>query len=1332
MKNIFNSKILRGCLIFASFAGIFAAILFLLPAQFSSEAQIKRDAEKTKSGEQNLENYDIRQDKNAYEFVSKVRREAETTASAKAERIEKSVRAENELRERVPALKIEYNKEITTPEVITPDEMQGEAYLTGASQKKRAEILREFVSRNNDLIGMESEQVSQLKVTADYTNPEENLSFARLEQEIGGVPVFRGEVKAGFTEDGKIIRIINNLAPGMDYENLSRDFGDAAQAVRFAAENVDYKIKESETARNNAVSNDKKIVFGAGDWATTAEKIYFPIEAGVMRTAWRVLIWKDESAYYVIVDAETGKVLWRKNIVEDQTQTATYNVYTNPNSMLNVADSPAPLSPGPIDPSLGTQGAILTKNNITLIGNELPYSFNNLGWLTDGTNTTDGNNVEAGLDLSTPDGVDSSVTGANRVFSSNWNPPPGNPVPGDEQTSIEAQNGAAIQMFYIMNRYHDEMYRLGFTEQAGNFQNDNFGRGGAGGDRISAEGQDYSGTNNAGFGTAADGVRGKMQMYIFTGANPKRDGTTDAQIIIHEATHGTSNRLHGNANGLNTQMSRAMGEGWSDFYAHAMLSKASDPLDGIYAIGSYVLLNGYGVIGNANYFYGIRRFPKAIMSATGGINNRPFNPLTFADIDNTKIDVSDGAFPAMTGPHISSAADQVHAAGEIWSSVLWEVRAKYIRRLGFAVGNRRILQHVTDAMKISPLNPTFLQARDAIIAVAATSSRADREDVLSGFAIRGMGFSASIQSTAPFRVTEAFDMPNVEVAEPGFSVSDAPGNNNTFPEPGENVLLTVPVTNSTGETINDVLVNVGGANVSYGNIADKQIVIKQIAYKIPNGIACGSFLTINISIRSSVGTRSETRKIRLGKLAGNLSSVFENTTPITIPDKGAATPYPSTINVSGLSGNKNIKIELTDISHTWVGDVDFLLEAPNGKSFIILSDAFGNTDAEPPATVTLTDTADFPAPEGGFSTGLVGGEFKPTNYGASTDPFDAPAPQEGIANPAPTGASTFASVFGTDGAAMNGVWKLYLIDDGNGDSGNLGGWKITFESTDFTCSTVAGASKARADFDGDGKTDLSVYRPAEGNWYINGSNTGFNVITWGNATDTPALGDYDGDGKADTTVFRPTTAAGTPDFYILNSKDFTLTGIEWGSAGDLAVVGDYDGDGKADPSIFRPSNNTWYILKSGGGISVVPFGQSGDIPAPGDYDGDGKTDLAVFRNGQWIINKSTGGTLTATFGLANDKLVPADYDGDGKDDIAVFRASNGVWYILQSTDGKAFIVQFGQNGDAPVPGDYDGDGKNDLGIYRSGIWYLSQTTSGISVSSFGIASDKPIPKYYVP
>lgn len=172
---------------------------------------------------------------------------------------------------------------------------------------------------------------------------------------------------------------------------------------------------------------------------------------------------------------------------------------------------------------------------------------------------TQGNKTIAGLDLSAPDGVDAIVpTSGALAFNYVSNPPPGISAPGEDVNTAASRNAAVVNLFYWNNRFHDSTYEMGFTEQAFNFQNDNYGRGGAGGDRVSAQAQDYAGTNNANFLKLPDGTPGRMRMYIWNGSTPDRDGSFDAEIIIHEYTHGLSNRLHGNATGLSTQMAGGM------------------------------------------------------------------------------------------------------------------------------------------------------------------------------------------------------------------------------------------------------------------------------------------------------------------------------------------------------------------------------------------------------------------------------------------------------------------------------------------------------------------------------------------------------------------------------------------------------------------------------------------------------------------------------------------------------------------------------------------------------------------------------------------------------
>lgn len=1357
--------------------GVMAALV-ILPYEFPTEAGNKKKGlfTRTESAVPGLDNFDIREDKSeaSMDALLRFRQSVGKDAAAIADVRQEFVRGEDELRTRIPTLKVDYSTDLRIPQVITPNVWDSKfERMTSASNMTRAEILRNFIKQNNSLIGITDEQANALKVTADYTNPNGYLSFAHLQQEINGIPVYLGEIKAGFTKSGEMIRVINNVTPGIDYSSISNDFGDPTVAVRKAFGYINAEPTKLDVLKNDAASNDLKVIFGNGDWATQAEKMYFPTEVGVARPSWRVLIWQPVNAFYVIVDAETGTLLSRINITADQAQTATYNVYTNPNAFINSAESPAPLTPYPgADPTTGSQGTLITRNNVTLIGNEAPnWGQNNLGWITDGANITDGNNVEAGIDRDGTNGVDAPQTGSpNRTFNSpTWNPPPGSPTPGDDPLTSQAQRGAVIQMFYVMNLYHDILYNLGFTEPARNFQNDNFGRGGVANDRISAEGQDSSGTNNANFSITSDGTRGRMQMFLWTGPTPDYDGTTDADIIIHEVTHGTSGRLHNNALGNQGGM---MGEGWGDWYAHTLLAEPSDPIMGAYSMGGYALFEIVGLPGfHSNYYYGIRKWPKAVIAFTGGparpgCNNQPcpHNPLSFRHINSncfTELGSSStaniSAFP-MTGAQsvvISTSCSQVHNAGEIWSTTLWEVRALMVQRLGFSAGTRRVLQVVTDGMKLAPPNPMFLQERDAIIAAASAlpsvpEASADVADVREGFRRRGMGFSASTQSAT--QVTEAFDTPNVIVANTGFSVSDTPGDNDGYPEPGENVLLNIPITNpSTGAAITNVMVNVnGGTNVNYGTIADGATVTMAIPYSIPSGSVCGSLETVTINVSSSAGTQTPTmRSFRLGAptfggssqnfdgvTAPTLPAGFENvlltgtginwvttaTGPSSAPNSAFAND-PATLNDATLVTTAKITSATAQIAFK----NKFTLENTfDGAVLEYSTDSGANWTDVCPSCASICPGANCPFVSGGYTQTIS------TNF---------QSPIAGRRAWSGTQASYTDTVINLP-ATLNGQviqlrWRM-ASDVSVASTGiNIDDIVLTggqFLDT-YVCQVTPNAVESRSDFDGDGKSDVSVFRGSEGNWYLNKSTQGFAVANWGLSGDKLVPGDYDGDNKTDIAVFRANADASQPDFYILNSSNSTFSGLSWGVAGDIPVVRDYNGDDKEDVALFRPSNNTWYIINSGGtpaANTITVFGQAGDVPVAGDYDGDGKGDLAVYRSGTWIAQLSGGGSFSTPFGSAGDILVPADYDGDNKDDIAVFRPSTGQWIYISSMTSSNVTVSWGTSGDVPVPGDYDGDGKDDPAIYRNGQWWMLRSTSGAAVVNFGLSADTPTLKGYIP
>ena len=245
-----------------------------------------------------------------------------------------------------------------------------------------------------------------------------------------------------------------------------------------------------------------------------------------------------------------------------------------------------------------------------------------------------------------------------------------------------------------------------------------------------------------------------------------------------------------------------------------------------------------------------------------------------------------------------------------------------------------------------------------------------------------------------------------------------------------------------------------------------------------------------------------------------------------------------------------------------------------------------------------------------------------------------------------------------------------------------------------------GGDSTHTDFDGDGASDITIFREGSGLWAVRG----LTRVYFGSSTDQPLPSDYDGDGCADIGIFR----SGSGLWAIRG-----VTRVYFGSSSDTPVPGDYDGDGNCDAAVFRGSSGLWAIR----GLTRVYFGSSSDAPEPEDYDGDGVTDIGIFResSGLWAIR----GISRVYFGGSDDTTVPGDYDGDGTGDIGIFRSSSGLWAIRGVTRSY-----FGSSSDDPVPADYDGISGINIGIFRgnSGLWAVK----GVTRAYFGGSGDLPM------
>jgi subtilisin-like proprotein convertase family protein len=1125
-----------------------------------------------------------------------------------------------------------------------------------------AEIVRSFVRANGGLYGLSRADVATLNFLGESVSPGSGMRMVRVEQMVNGLPVFQSETRFILDGDGRIFRSTGLLIPNATASAPALDVAElisAQEALASALGTVGITLDASQSSltETNAEGTSTKVIANSEHVAgeVTSKLVYFPVAPGMLVPAWSQVTFTDGPGdWYTIVDASTGALLWRKNIRANvSAHDARFRVYVQADGT-TPADSPAPLSPTTATVGSGLQGSAIAP---TIVGMHTAMAlFSNVsqnGWIDDcpaGVCTTNetqtiGNNVHAYLDrvggagaggANQPDTAASSVidgsgkpTGnpdANsrnrdflgttpRDFQTNYLPPPqgGNPEAGQTPTGNgnngtlavdQFRRGMLTQLFYVTNWYHDRLFQLGFDEAAGNFQQLNFSGQGLGADRVLAEGQDSSDTDNANFSTPPDGQSGRAQMYRFIGPTVDRDAAIDAEILIHELTHGTSNRLIGDASGLIWDPGVGMGEGWSDFYALSLLNNtnADDP-NGSYASGAYATykLNGFPTYTD-NYVYGIRRFPYS--------TNNTVNPLTWADVDDYTNNLSGGIAPDPLSNNLGGA-QEVHNTGEVWALTLWEVRSRIIAANAGDVptGNQKTLQIVTDALKLTPLNPSYEDARDALIdADCATNACANEQSIWDGFADRGLGYGARSSSAYGFApitthqgIVESFSQPYLDRAS--VTVDDSLGNNNGSIDPGEPIRLTVTLTNpwrSTSKNVASATATLttatAGVVISDGNSTYPAIAAQGSAagdtftFNVPLAVTCGQSLNFTVTATSSLGTHAVPLSFRVGAPSGTAAPVTYTRTPaspLAIQDlRPRGTIDSQTITDDFEIADINVRID--SLPHTFPGDMTFGFKAPNGYGVDVVTfiggAVAGGGDGDNITNMVIDNQA-------------VGDMLLATNaqapYTASWLPIaNSPSwPVLGFGPQEPVG-----ELNKLNGASTLGTWRVLASDEAGGDIGTLNGWSLIVTPRAFACTPFAGTPATT------GQLNISEFRLRGPN--PNGADNEFVEIY--NASGAPhtvaassgaGYGVVASDGTLRCTIPNGTVIPDRGHFLCANSTGYALAGYAAADATYTTDIPDNSGvalfnstttftlANRLDAAGFTSEANTLY--KEGAGLATI-------------------------------------------------------------------------------------------------------------------------------------------------
>jgi len=626
--------------------------------------------------------------------------------------------------------------------------------FTAKAQLTDADIntAKQVVAKNSVAIGLSADELNNIIVSSTYLSVE-GIRMVYLYQGYKGIPVYNQMYVLAFKND-KVVSVAGGGIPSLDQKvNIKSGIPSVTvqEAVKaaFAESKIDLQFLRGSL--DAPVLNAwRKLDFGKlgiSDLNVTAELMWVPVADKQVKLAWQIFVTPLNSSdmWQIRVDAQDLSIIGKDNLtVYDHWSKDEHATIKNDRKFIFNEKNYAEARKNEIRPFTGYKMPVVNSATYRVVRypaespihpggapslhtdpwTMAPGNATTLKWHNDGTvehDSTRGNNVYAAEDRNNTNTVIDKAAVSQTPqptltfdYAPDFTQAPTVTSPPNQQFNI-------TNLFYMNNIMHDITYLYGFNEVSGNFQKDNMGRGGLGNDHVFGDAQDGGGTNNANFATPADGQNPRMQMYIWTAANPDRDGDVDNGIIAHEFGHGISNRLTGGpANSGCVGNAEHGGEGWSDYYALMVTTNwaTATVTDGALPrpIGTYAI--NQPVTGG-----GIRNFPYS--------TNMAINPLVYS----------------------TSLPAQVHNRGEYWCMALWEMTWAMIQQNGInpnlfnaagVGGNSAAIKLVTEGMKLQPCGPGFIDARDAILKADTLFFGGQYSCAIwTAFAKRGMGRGAS-------------------------------------------------------------------------------------------------------------------------------------------------------------------------------------------------------------------------------------------------------------------------------------------------------------------------------------------------------------------------------------------------------------------------------------------------------------------------------------------------------------------------------------------------------------------------------------------------------------